>query len=373
MPKHSIQPAQVAAFRLARHHFMDRVPSRVYLVCRDVCGVQAQVMSSAQMALWARIRNLKRSDVYDALWKKRTIVKTSAMRQTLHLLPASDFSIYIAALKASRLRAVHRLTAKFGITPKELEALDKAILKALRDGPVLQCKLRELVIAKGGPNVQKWASMVWSVFRSAIAQGLICYGPEQGQQVTLVRTDKWLPPQPSTSEAVAQSYLVRRYLRAYGPATANDFAHWSGLSVREAKAAWGNMQGDLVEVTYNAKKASLLKEDLNVLHECDLRDWIIRVLPGFDSFVLAHADKDHLVPPHYYKRVFRNQGWISPVILFDGKVVGTWSYKRGSKISFEVSLFKKFSKIILTKIEEQSADLARFLESEYEIKFVFAE
>jgi hypothetical protein len=367
----ALKPSQIAAFRLARHHFMDRTPSTVNLVCQDVCGIQAQVMSAAQMALWARIRGLKRADIQSALCEQRTLVKTSAMRQTLHLLPAREFSIYIAAIRSSRLRAVHRLIGKFGISPAELDALNNSIMKALSRGPLPQRELQARVLVRANKKIQKWASLVWSIFRGALAEGLICYAPDEGQEVKLVRVDKWLPKQPKIEEADAQQYILRRFLRAYGPATAHDFARWAGYSVPEARATWNVVRDELAEVESESFKSWVLAEDLEFLKKNDLRDWAIRVLPGFDSYLLAHAEKEHLVAPQFYKRVYRNQGWISPVVLYNGKVAGVWGYqRRGSGINFEVSLFEKFSKPIFSKVEEQFAELAQFLESEWELKFV---
>jgi len=200
---------------------------------------------------------------------------------------------------------------------------------------------------------------------------LICYAPDEGQEVKLVRVDKWLPKQPKIEEADAQQYILRRFLRAYGPATAHDFARWAGYSVPEARATWNVVRDELAEVESESFKSWVLAEDLEFLKKNDLRDWTIRVLPGFDSYLLAHAEKEHLVVTQFYKRVYRNQGWISPVVLYNGKVAGVWAYqRRGRGINFEVSFFEKFSKPIFSKVEEQFAELAQFLESEWELKFV---
>ena len=44
----------------------------------------------------------------------------------------------------------------------------------------------------------------------------------------------------------------------------------------------------------------------------------------FDTFLLAHATKHHLVEPRFYKRVYRNQGWLSPVVIVAGRIVAVW-------------------------------------------------
>ena len=92
---------QVLAFRLQRH-FIEEHATRGDLlsVVSRVCGLHAQVMSSAELAAWARIDGLNQDDVSTALWQKRTLVKSWAMRRTLYLFTAADFPVYLAAFRA---------------------------------------------------------------------------------------------------------------------------------------------------------------------------------------------------------------------------------------------------------------------------------
>src|SRR5437016_7404420 len=103
-------------FRLRRHHLRDTTPDDAVAICRDVCGVQAQLMPAAYLQIWVRNRGIRRADIESALWKSRTLVKTSLMRQTLHLIPSDEFSTYITALKASRVAGALRIMSRFGIT-----------------------------------------------------------------------------------------------------------------------------------------------------------------------------------------------------------------------------------------------------------------
>src|SRR6476646_11737424 len=104
--KETFTADQVHAFRLRRHHLLDNTGKDLVTICRDVCGVQAQIMSAAQLQLWARNPAITPAMVNDALWQKRSLVKTLLMRQTLHLVPAEDFPLYIGAQKNTRARAV---------------------------------------------------------------------------------------------------------------------------------------------------------------------------------------------------------------------------------------------------------------------------
>jgi hypothetical protein len=363
---------QIAAFRLARHHLAEPHQASLTTVCQNVCGVQAQLQSAAELQLWARRHDIIRADIHAALWKSRALVKTSLMRQTLHLIPAIDFSIYISALKRSRVEALRKIMARFGITPKDAEAMTQCIVEALRAGPMTPPELTAQIIPTVGKKMKKYLDLAWGIqmFRLALVEGFICYGPERGNKATFVRVDQWLPKQKAVEEHEAKQILWRRYLRAYGPATLQDFSRWAGMPMPEARAAWQRLEEDLVEVNVENKKAWLLREDHRQLANSDLDGQILRLLPHFDPYLLGHAEKDHLVGSACYKRVYRNQGWISPVVLLNGKIIGVWSYtRRGKPMSLQIEPFEKFSKMIHAGIAEEAAGLGDFLEAAWEIKF----
>src|SRR5918999_2973021 len=90
---------QALAWRMRRHHLVERAgPRQVLRVVGDIGGLHAQVMSSAELSLWARVDGLRRDAVDNALWKRRTLVKLWAMRGTLHLLPARELGLWLGAL-----------------------------------------------------------------------------------------------------------------------------------------------------------------------------------------------------------------------------------------------------------------------------------
>lgn len=370
--KLSFKWPRIAAFRLTRHHLAEENQADFATVCQNVCGIQAQVMSAAEMQLWTRRHDLTRADIHAALWKSRVLVKTSLMRQTLHLIPAADFSIYISALKRSRVEALRRNMSRLGIAPKEAAAMTKSIIDALRAGPMTQPELMGQIIPKVGKKLRKYIELTWSIqiFRLALVEGLICYGPERGKKTTFVRVDQWLPKQRAVDEHEAKRVLLRRYLRAYGPATLQDFSKWTGMPVQEARAVWQSLEEEMVAVNIEDKKGWLLREDYRRLANSDLDGQILRLLPHFDPYLLGHADKNHLVEARNYKRVYRNQGWISPVVLLNGRIIGVWSCtRRGKRSSLEIEPFEKFPKIIQAKIEAEAASLGGFWETAWEIKF----
>jgi len=337
-----------------------------------MCGVQAQVMSAAYLQLWTRNHAITRAEIGNALWKSRTLVKTSLMRQTLHLIPSDEFSLYIASLKPSRIAQALRVMARFGIGREEAESVTPMIMDALSSGPLRRSAIAAAVRPKVSKRARAWMEACWSMIRIPVAEGQICYGQGEGNQIVFIRVDQWLPMlKPQTISATeAQCTLLRKYLGAYGPATLTDFAHWSGISMQEVKLLGPLLEAELAEIPGGKKPCFLLREDQAILDRSPAAKPCIRLLPIFDSYLLAHREKDHLLSAQHYKRVYRNQGWISPVVLIDGAIAGVWSHKlQNKKLLVEIDPFGKLSRTARAGIEREAESLALFFDSGLDLRF----
>jgi hypothetical protein len=362
----SFTAAQIHAFRLQRHHLLDRTAKDLVTICRDVCGVQAQIMSAAQLQLWARNPAITPAMVNDALWQKRSLVKTTLMRQTLHLVPSDEFPLYVAAQRKARISAVLRVMARVKITPDEAEGLSSLILKVLDAGPATHRAIAAAVRPKVSKRVRAWMDRIWSIVRLPIAEGQICYGYGEGNQSTFIRTDHWLTGQKPVDENYAQKELFRKYLSAYGPATIKDFAHWAGISMVDARALRPLLDAETVE----QNGLLLLRKDLKSLTSAPSGESSVHLLPYFDVYLLAHAVKDHFLEARFYKHVYRNQGWISPVVLIDGKIAGVWTYKLSRRtMDIEIDLFARIPRNARAQIEARAQALAELFERAPSLSF----
>lgn len=362
---------QIHAFRLRRHHLLDQSAKDLVTICRDVCGVQAQIMSAAQLQLWARNHAITPEMVNDALWKTRSLVKTSLMRQTLHLVPADEFPLYIAAHKRARAKAVLSVMARLKITRDEADGLSALIMETLKAGPAPRADITSAVRPKVSKRVREWTDRVSNIVRLPVIEGHVCYGPGEGNQATFIRTEHWLPAQSRIDEAKfdevqAQKELFRKYLRAYGPATLNDFAHWSLISMSEVRALRPLMDAEIAE--YNG--LLLLREDIEILQTDPSGLNSVHLLPYFDVYLLAHRLKEHFLKPQFYKRVYRNQGWISPVVLINGEIAGVWSYKPSRRaLEIEIELFGSVGSRARAQIKDRAAELADLFQAPLAFSF----
>jgi hypothetical protein len=194
------------------------------------------------------------------------------------------------------------------------------------------------------------------------ARGIVCYGPNRGNEPSFVRADAWISPWQDLPVEQAEVALLRRYLRAFGPATAADFSFWTGLSLTDAREIWAREEAGFAPVNVDGWPAAVLREDLDELAQAKFERPLIRLLPYFDSFLLGHKEREHLVTQENRKHVYRAQGWIAPVVLINGRVAAVWTHAQaGDRLRVSVTRYESLSRRHIAGIQEETRDLGRFL------------
>jgi hypothetical protein len=360
----------VLAWRLERQHLAARAPRAKALdVVSDIAGLHAQVASCAELTLWARVDDLKPGDVDALLWKRRRLVKTWAMRGTLHLLPAAELPRYAGAL--ARLRPRHHVPAwlrHHGLERKQAEAMLAAIADALRGAELTREELAAAVAERTGePELAaKLKGGFGDLLKPAAFTGDLCFAPSDGQRVRFTRPADWLGGwEPVDGEEAART-VVRSYLRAYGPAAREQFQRWFGMTSPAQAGRWIQALGDeLAEVDVEGEKGWMLAADVDAAASAAPAG-VVRLLGGFDHYVVAAPRAvDAVVAAADRERVYRPQGWLSPVLLVDGRIEGVWSHERdGDELDVTVEPFGRVGKAVAAVVEAEAERLAAFLDGE---------
>ena len=367
---------RVAAWRIRRHHLYTRAPAQNMLaVTSRICGLHAQVLSSAELTLWARIENLDRRAVQRALWEERTLVKTWAMRGTLHLLPAAELSLWHAALRSTARYTPAFWQRVFGLSVEEVDQLTQAVAAAL-DGRVMTREelAQEVRRLTGSANIgTQLAESNWgTILKPAAFCGHLCFAPSLGQRVRFTRPQSWLATKSSAVDPEsAPLEITRRFLAAYGPATYRDLARWWGsggvATARQRIAALGD---EVSPVELNGAQAWMLTAHLRELREISPGK-SVSLLPAFDHYVVgvsAHAQ--HLTPGDFRARIYRPQGWISPVLLVNGLMQGTWRHEiKGSRVEVAIEPFVQQPAWVRRAAEQEAERLAEFFGAKLSLKW----
>jgi hypothetical protein len=366
---------QVNGWRLAQHYLIDRAkPKAMTEVVRRVGALQAQIMSAAELQLWARIDGLKPEAVQQALWEQRRLIKTWVLRGTLHLIAAEDFPFYVAALSAVLLKFYGRGSwLKYNkVTQAQVDAIVEGIDAALGEQPMSRKQLAEAIAKRtGSPELEQRLLSGWGVLlKPAAVQGRIIFGVSEGQNVTFMHPRRWLKAYDEVDTETAFRELARRYLNAYGPASAEDFGHWFGMQPADAKKAFRLLGDEIEQVEVEGYKAWALRETLGELENGEHIP-SVRLLPYFDPYVIsASKHSDYLLDAPHKTRVYRAQGWISPVVLVDGRMEGVWEHElKKGKAVVTVTPFATFSKAVKQGIEAEAERLGAFLSAENQVVY----
>ena len=354
----------VAAWRLRRHHLERRGPAGSALrVASDLCGLHAQVMSSAELTLWARVEGLRPGQLSDTLWEDRALAKTWAMRGTLHLLPSAEMPLWVAALSTRRrhLRPVWLKT--FGFTREELEQVLGAVGQAL-EGRLLTREdlVKEVGDITGSPELGRKLAGSWgSALKPAAFRGLLCFGPNLGQNVRFTRPDRWLEDWREEDPAAALREVTRRFLATYGPATAADLGRWWGDDAGPAARMLRELGDEVAQVEVDGVRAWMLSAHVDEAGEAVMAG-SVRLLPAFDQYVVgASRGNTSILPAAHKGRVYRPQGWLSPVLLVDGRMEGVWRHEsKGDRLRVEIEPFGQLAARARAEAEAEAERLATF-------------
>jgi hypothetical protein len=280
---------QVIARRLARSRLAQPAPrDQLVDVVRDVALIQAQVLSAAEIGVATRVRGATAADVRYELYERRSLVKTWSLRGTLHLVPADELPLWAAAVAgpAPYWESREWLAAN-GLTAKSAAALYDAISDALDGECVTRAELADAVTERVGQRYEKLLSGWGELLQPAAVMGRLCFGPPRGANVTFVRVDQWIGRWRNHDPHDARREVVRRYLRAYGPAKPADFARWSGFGRDDAKALFE--AEELEPVRVDRTRAWILAGDDGDLD----RDAAgVTLLPQYDAYVLGFRPRE---------------------------------------------------------------------------------
>jgi len=315
---------EIARQRLSNQRISGERFERPEDVVRWLGAVQAQDYSQSLWAVGLRLRNATAADVEGAIADAR-IVRTWPMRGTIHFVPAGDVRWMLELCASRMLAADGRRLGQLGLDRETMERCGGLFRDALEGGGRLtRAGMMGLLESTGiGTGGQRGYHILWYLSQS----GLICPGPMQDGQQTFVLLDEWVPDARELSREEALAELIGRYFASHGPATAHDFARWTGLTVTETrrtlKAADDLNSEEIDGKEYWTSRASG-RADHAAFSDADG----VHLLPGFDEYLLGYGDRSAvLAPEHAQKIVPGNNGVFLPTIVVDGRVVGTWKRK----------------------------------------------
>lgn len=349
-------PAELLRLRLLHQHVTRATAPDAAALVAHFGAMQAQDYAQSLWAVGARLPGSTAATVARALAEGR-IVRTWLLRGTLHLAAAEDVR-WLLDLVAPRL--IQACAAQY--RQRELDAAtftrSFAVLERLLAGQPPQPR-RVLAEALQQAGIRTNEQRLYSLLQRAVLEKLICPAGRLGAEPAYTLLDSWLPPTAKPfdhPEAVAE--LARRYFRSHGPATLPDFAWWAGLPLGQARQGLEAVQPELQALTLEGQTYWLpAAANRNASAPAPL------LLAGFDEYLIAYKDRSQLLDSAHAPQVMTANGIFRPILVVDGRVVGTWQRRSGKPGATELRPFGELPAETLLALAEAAAMVDGFYQS----------
>jgi len=378
-----------------KQHLLPASHSRdaVKVVC-DIVALHATSAAGPYLSLWARIPEFQRQMLQDALYERRELVRVLCMRTTLHIVPSDELPYFhqadVQRRRLAERRNAENLLTLAGICSQEqagptLKRLQRRVLAVLtRHGPStvqevsqavpeLDSKIRHSV----GTAYEGEFSLGSRLVPGMCALGLLVRARPRGSPSAwrsnlyeYAALADWLPDVDlsAVTPMQAQTWLVRRYLSAFGPTTADDIQWWTGLSKSETNTALRALESSLVTVAIEGLNSEhlMLADDARRLRRfTPAKAPHVFLLPALDPYIMGYQDRQRSlrVAPEHRDKIFDRAGNAMPTAWANGQVVGAWSQRKNGSVVY--GLFKPLGDDALALLSREARRLESFLEGEF--------
>jgi Winged helix DNA-binding domain len=353
---------------LARQGLLERMDAPAVDAVEAIGAVQAQHWPAPRAALWSRVDGFEAAELYSAL-DRGELVAGTLLRGTIHLVSAREHAAYAAVAEAFGALDWRRVSVDEPPSAAQ-EELVAAVVAHAGQQPrgadelvaFVEAWVEEHPGAVDDAELERQREYTWRPLRSTAA---FVRAPASGGFGPRTPAGLAAAPQrpPDLDLEGALDAVVRRHLRAFGPAGADDVAQWIGWKVPPVRAALERLEGEL-ERFEDAGGRPLY--DLPGAPRPEPDDAVpVRLLPWFDSVLLAYAPgrRARILPDAHRDAVYNRRNLqIRPTFLVEGVVAGTWSIEaKGRKAALTLAPLRKIPKRTTTALADEAERLVRFL------------
>lgn len=310
--------AQLRTGRL-RSHLLTAPAPTLAEAASHMLAVQSQEFWGGRWALASRTRGAPTIAQVDALFDDGTLIRAWTQRGTLHIVRARDFAWMLEVTAARQLQAAAPRYRELGLDADLLARIERAVRAALRGGNRLtRPELFDVLSGIGvDPTGQRGAHAIGHLaMRGIICQGPVVRRPDGvSREQYFVLVEEHIADAHTPTDPAAEFFA--RYIDGHGPATVQDFAWWSGLTLTAARAAAAAAAGRVDEIDDGVFQAPTHPRRSPVPG--------VQALASFEEYYISYADRSVAGPAERFDAVGPGKnGMVRPILLADGEIVGTW-------------------------------------------------
>ncbi len=343
----------IGALRLANQRITRPHPGNLAELLAHMGAMQAQDYAAVKNAAARRLAGQPSEAQIETLIASKQVLRVWSLRGTIHLLPAQDAAWIIRLVAARPLASGRPVMLREGLDAAVMAKSAEVLQGALQNGRQLErSALYAELEAAGIPTTGQRG---YHLLAHAGLSGQICIGPLSSKQPTFGLLEDWAPDPVQLDGVDALAELARRYFRSHGPATVQDFAWWSGLTLSQSRLALEAIRDEFVEEQIGGSSYWLPLDSQAAQG--------LFLLPSFDEFVVGYKDRTAIIQPELEPALmpYKN-GIIQPVIVSDGQVVGTWKRTASKKsLTFDLAPFNPLAPKQVERLQNACEEYARYL------------
>jgi hypothetical protein len=323
--------AAIASRRLHNQFIAAPAATTPAEMVRRLAAVQAQDYLAAKWSLGLRLQGATDA-VIEQAYNAGEILRTHLLRPTWHFVTPQDIR-WLLALTGPRVAAGNTpVDHRLGLDDALIRRSNDTLASVLAGGRALtRDELRAALAAAGieAPGTQRLAHLIMR----AELDGVICSGPRRGKQFTYALLEERVPPVAPLSRDEALAELARRFFVSRGPATVQDMAKWSGLTVADAKQGLAAVAGPLEQASVGGQ--TYWFPDTPPAARTDTPTAYL--LSVYDEYISGYKDRRAIVSERNAARLVGQGNALQFIVVVDGQVVGTWK-RTFSKDSVQIKL-----------------------------------
>lgn len=309
------------AERLRSHRLT--APARSAMdAARHMLAVQAQEFWAGRWALAVRTTTAPTLRSVDRLFNRGELVRAWTQRGTLHIVPSEDLAWMLSVTGERQLRMAAPRYRELGLGPDELATVERVLTGALRGGNAMT--RAELFAVLENASIDPTGQRGLHAVQHLALRGVLCQGPVVPRRGGASREQLFVLAQEhiraSASPADPAAEMFVRYIGGHGPATAEDFAWWAGVTLGTARVAASVSDERIHEVDEGVFAARTRPRR-------SPRAASVVALGPFEEYYISYQDRTVACPPEHLAAVGPGKnGMVRPILLADGVVVGTWRH-----------------------------------------------
>lgn len=315
---------------------------------------QAQDYPMAKWAVGLRLRESGEEIINSAI-DKGELLRTHLLRPTWHFVASKDI-YWMLELSAAGIKTLMKSrNRELGLTKEIFRKSNRLLRRTLSNNNNITRD--ELIALFKKSKLDTTENRASHLLMEAELDGIICSGKSKGKKITYALLEERVKDYERLNKEDSLARLAQIYFKSRGPATVYDFAWWSGLNISDVRKAIEMISNEIISFETDSNIYWMYEEPAGYSGYSPE----LFLLPAYDEFLLSYRDRSASMISENYKKIISSNGIFRPLIVYMGKIIGTWkkTSKQNSNV-LEFNYFKKPTAKIKSLVNNEAERFALF-------------